>query len=124
MKSIMYISGILGGLLLVIRLIGTIAYFSFNDILLISGLVLIVLIFIPLSVIEKYRHNKKIKNIIQSYSDEPGKHISVSSDKSKTKGWSMNSSPFRKRKSGLTWGGGNIKGANATRGTRKSFLNK
>ncbi len=32
------------------------------------------------------------------------------------------SSPYRDRKSGLIWGGGNIKGANAQRGTRRSFL--
>ncbi len=30
----------------------------------------------------------------------------------------------RDRKSGLTWGGGNIKGSNATRGTKRKFLGK
>lgn len=30
----------------------------------------------------------------------------------------------RERKSGLTWGGGNIKGSNATRGTKRKFLGK
>jgi len=41
-----------------------------------------------------------------------------------TKGWGMNNSPFRKRKSGLTWGGGNIHASEASRKTRKSFLRK
>ncbi|MGB5393659.1 MAG: hypothetical protein WBN16_05385 [Lutimonas sp.] len=31
---------------------------------------------------------------------------------------------FRKQKSGLTWGGGNVHGANAKRGTKKGFLKK
>ncbi|MDX2432546.1 MAG: hypothetical protein QNK35_16525 [Bacteroides sp.] len=30
----------------------------------------------------------------------------------------------RERKSGLTWGGGNIKGSNASRGTKRKFLGK
>lgn len=31
---------------------------------------------------------------------------------------------FQKQKSGLTWGGGNVHGANAKRGTKKGFLKK
>ncbi len=118
MKSIIYISGILGGLLLMITLIGTITGFNYNAVFLISGLVLIILIFIPISAIAKYKHNKKIKSIIKSYSDKSSKHHSISSGKSKTKGWSMNNSPYRKRKSGLNWSGGNIHGSNMSRGTR------
>jgi hypothetical protein len=79
---------------------------------------LIILIFIPLSIFDKYKHNKKIKSIIKSYSDKPSKHNSISSGRSEIKGWSMNNSPFRKRKSGINWGGGNLHGANASRGTR------
>jgi len=122
MKSIIYISGVLGGLLLIIRLIGTIADFSLNNIFLISGLILIVLICIPLMIIDRYRYNKKIDRIIKTHKNKTSKTKSISPEKSKVKGWSMNSSPFRERKSGLTWGGGNIKGANATRGNRKQFL--
>jgi len=118
MRSIIYISGILGGLLLMISLIGAINDLNYNSLFLISGLVFIILIFIPLSAINKYKHNKKIKSIIKSYSDKPSKHSSISSGKSEIKGWSMNNSPYRKRKSGLNWGSGNVHGANASRGTR------
>lgn len=118
MRILIYTSGILGGLLLMISLIGTINDFSYNTAFLISGLALIILIFTPLSVINKYKHDKKIKSIIKSYSDKPSKHNSISSGKSEIKGWSMNNSPFRKRKSGINWGGGNVHGANASRGTR------
>lgn len=122
MRIIIYISGILGGLLLMISLIGTITNLTYNTLFFISGLGLIILIFIPLSLVDKYRHNKKIKSIIKSYSNIPSKHNSISSGKSEIKGWSMNNSPFRERRSGITWGGGNIKGANATRGKRKSLF--
>jgi len=122
MRIIIYISGILGGLLLLISLIGTITNLTYNTLFFISGLGLIILIFIPLSLVDKYRHNKKIKSIIKSYSDKPSQHNSISSGKSEIKGWSMNNSPFRERRSGVTWGGGNIKGANATRGKRKSIF--
>lgn len=118
MKIIAYISGILGGLLLMISLIGATINFDYTIVFLIFGLALIILLFIPLSVMERYKHNKKIKRIIQSYSDKPSEHNSIPSGKSELKGWSMNNSPYRKRKSGISWGGGNIHGSNASRGTR------
>lgn len=37
---------------------------------------------------------------------------------------SDNSFALRDKKAGLTWGGGNIKAANATRGTKRKFLGK
>jgi hypothetical protein len=122
MRSFIYISGILGGLLLAIRLMGTITNFTYNDEFLISGLALIVLIFIPLSIVSRYKQNKKIDKIIASYKGTNKETIQFEKGKSQTEGWGMNNSPFRERKSGLTWGGGNIKGANASRGTRRSFL--
>lgn len=122
MRSFIYISGILGGLLLAIGLIGTITNFTYNDVFLISGLALIVLIFIPLSTVSRYKQNKNIDKIIASYKGTNKETIQFEKGKSQTEGWGMNNSPFRERKSGLTWGGGNIKGANASRGTRRSFL--
>jgi hypothetical protein len=118
MRNLIYISGILGGLLLATRLIGSVTDFTYNNLFLFSGLALIILIFIPLVVVDKYRRKRKIDEIIKSYSDKPAAHNPIPSGKSEFKGWSMNNSPFRKRKSGVSWGGGNIKGANATRGKR------
>ena len=48
------------------------------------------------------------------------KNIEVSESKKKSTAYPS----FRKQKSGLTWGGGNVHGANAKRGQRKSFLKK
>ncbi|MDN3689338.1 hypothetical protein [Cyclobacterium jeungdonense] len=122
MKRIIYISGILGGLLLIIGLIGMIVPFPFNGLWLLAGVILLVLICIPLMMVDRYRYNKKIDHIIKKCKGQPSKIERLSTEKSKVKRWSMNNSPFRERKSGLTWGGGNVKGANATRGNRRKFL--
>ncbi|PLX22811.1 MAG: hypothetical protein C0599_05565 [Salinivirgaceae bacterium] len=122
MKAAIFISGIGGTLLIVLRIIGIMADFQFNDHFLYSGAILLLAIFLPLTIIEKYLHNKKIDRII--HENKGGKHNKeeIHTDNPKTKGWGMNNSPFRDRKSGLSWGGGNVKAANATRGKRKSFL--
>jgi hypothetical protein len=126
MRTLIYTTGIMGGLLLVFWLIGTLTKFPWNDWLMISGLILLGLICLPLSFIDRYRYNKKIDEIIKSYKAKDRKITTIKikgqDSKSTPKGWDMNTSPFRERKSGLTWGGGNIKGANATRGNRRSFL--
>jgi hypothetical protein len=122
MKIAIFISGISGALLIALRLIGIMAEFALNDLFFYSGVIMLLAIFLPLTIIEKYLHNKKLNNIIRE--NKGGKHSKeeIKKDNPKVKGWDMNNSPFRNRKSGLTWGGGNIKAANATRGTRKKFL--
>jgi len=125
MKAVLYISGITGTILLVFRLLGVFLHFPANDILLISGLILTGLIFLPCYIIDKYLQARKIENIIKNYEGrkkQPIKTTKGKEAKPKIKGWDMNNSPFRERKSGLTWGGGNIKGATAQRGTGRTFL--
>jgi hypothetical protein len=124
MKFLMYISGITGILFLAMRLLGTVMEFQENSIFLIFGLILLGLIFMPLFILDRYRHNRKINNIIKSYEGRERKMPGHPKPVQGPKGWSMNDSPFRERKSGLTWGGGNIRAAEATRGTRRSFLRK
>jgi len=124
MRRAIYISGILGMLLLMAGLIGAMFEFHLDKVFLVIGLVILLLVYLPLNLISKARYNKKIKKIITSYKGKERKKEAYKKGEKKTKGWGMNDSPFRDRKSGLTWGGGNIKGANATRGTRKRFLKK
>jgi hypothetical protein len=124
MKTVIYLSGIAGTLLLLVSIIGEMLESPLKNIFLILGLVLLLIIFLPLLIRERYLHNKKIDKIIDSYKGTVKGAISLEKGESEAKGWGMNNSPFRERKSGLTWGGGNIKGANATRGTRKSFLKR
>jgi beta-lactamase regulating signal transducer with metallopeptidase domain len=122
MKIAVYISGITGILFLVIGIIGIMLDLSLNKVFLILGLVGLLLIFITLIIIDKYRYNKKINSIIDSYKGKEKRTIHSEKRDSKSKKKGMNNPQIRERKSGLTWGGGNIHGANASRGTRKSFL--
>jgi hypothetical protein len=98
--------------------------FPFNDLLLTAAIISLGLICLPLAIIQRYRQNKKIDEIIHSYKNKnkqtatPGKN----KDGSIPKGWDMNTTPFRERKSGLTWGGGNLYGAKAKRGNRRSLF--
>jgi len=97
-------------------------FFEFTNSLLIS-LTIIIGVLVLLFLFERYFYNKKINKIIKSFKDSKKKEGIKPKDKNPTtKGWGMNDSPFRERKSGLSWGGGNIKGAGAKRGTRKTFL--
>lgn len=124
MKPLIYISGILGGLLLAIRLVGIIAVFPQNDLFLGLGLVLLGLVCLPLFVIDRHQHREKMKRII--YGDgqkRERKKVEVPhANKKGSNGWDMNNSPFRQRNSGLSWGGGNVHAANAKRNKRRGFL--
>ncbi len=122
MKTAIYLSGITGTLLLVFRIIGIMLDFPLNNVFLILGLVLLLIVFLPLLVIDRYLHNKEIDKIIDSYKETDKKVVSEKKGDSKAKGWVVNNSPYRERKSGLSWGGGNIKGSVASRGTRRPFL--
>ncbi len=122
MKIAIYLSGIAGSLLLLIRTIGIVMEFPLNKLFLILGLILLALVYLPLIIIDKYLHNKKIDRIIDSFKGLDNKTVHKEKGDLKNKNRGMNNSPYRERKSGLTWGGGNIHGANASRGKRKSFL--
>ena len=122
MNKAIYISGIAGTLLLVIGTLGIFLQFAENNIIFIAGLVFVFLIFVPLLLIRKKQHNNKIDGIIEAYRKKPKADVSANEIKTSNKGWNMNNSPYRKRKSGLTWGGGNISAAEAKRGSRRSFL--
>jgi energy-coupling factor transporter transmembrane protein EcfT len=124
MKAAIYLSGIIGTLLLVFRIIGIMLEFPLNNVFLILGSVLLLIVFLPLIIIERYLQNKKIDKIIVSYKETNKETVPLEKGDSEAKGWGMNNSPFRERKSGLIWGGGNIKGANAKRETRRNFLKR
>lgn len=124
MKLLLYISGILGCGTMVFWVIGTAVDFSHNQVLLIIGLSLLGIIYLPALLYTRYMHRKKIRSIIEDYKGKGKDERKVDNTESEMKGWSMNDSPFRSRKSGLSWGGGNVHAANADRGTRRSFLKR
>ena len=124
MRILIYLSGITGSMLILIRILGIFFDFSWNDIILISGIILLGAICIPLTIIRIIRENRKINRIIESYKGKEKEKKKSHLEKGETpaKGWGMNDSPYRDRKSGLRWEGGNIKGVTAKRGSRRSFL--
>ncbi len=122
MKKLIIISGVTGTILLIFRLIGTITDFALNDVLLWCGLFLLLIVFFPLVLVERYKQNKKLDDIIDSYSCKKPQHERIPKGNSVTSGWGMNNSPFRDRKGSASWGGGNIKASNVSRSKRKSFL--
>ncbi|MGC9343192.1 MAG: hypothetical protein ACP5E3_10855 [Bacteroidales bacterium] len=123
MKTLIYISGISGIVLIVLRIIGIYSPVFESNVILYTGLALLVFIFIPLLIFENHKQKKKIDEIINNHKPKVNQG-ELSKNKIKTgKGWSMNNSPFRERRSGLNWGGGNIHAAGAKRGSRRSFLN-
>jgi len=122
-RIIIYFSGFTGFLLISIYLIGLVADNSYNQIVLISGLILLLLICIPMIYFERLRQNRKIDEIIHQNKKSAKEKIGYSSETGKNvKGWSMNNSPYRERKSGASWSGGNIHGAIPKRQSRKGLF--
>lgn len=101
------------------------------------GVLLFVVVLLPVLLVRDYREKRKLKRIIESHRMKkeleanskpyPGSEpdaLSKQNDQTVPEGWGMNNSPFRNRKSGLSWGGGNIKASEAKRGTKRKFLRR
>jgi len=120
MRILITTAAILGGLLLVAGLIGLVAGFEYTSLFLITAAALLIVVMGPMLAIYRYRQNKRMDEILQNYKGK--EHQTIGSSKEAGQGWNMNSSPFRERKSGLSWEGGNIKASGAKRGSRRKFL--
>jgi len=126
--GIIYVSGITGGILLIFRAIGIIAEFSANAFLFYTGLFLLFVVCIPTYLYDKHLRDEEIKQIIASYKGKKKEPLQIKKGAPNSQGeieeWGINNPPFRDHHSGLTWGGGNIHAANASRGTRRTFLKR
>ena len=87
--------------------------------LLIAAICIVILILTVKFFIDFFE-KRKVDKILQNYESNKKE----SSEKEVSKKDFKKTIPFsnRKRKQGLTWGGGNIKGSIPTRGDRKKFL--
>lgn len=96
--------------------------FPLNDIFLLTGIILTVVIFIPFYSIDRYFRKRKIKRIIQAFNDHEIKEEQITDRKVETIGLGMNDSVFRTRKAALTSSGGNVHAENAAREPRKVLI--
>ena len=118
MRNAIYFSAILGFLLLIIGFIGLFIGFSHAKLFLFFGTGLLFLLTLPLYISERRRYKKKKADILKKYQ---GRNEFKEVKKRKNK-HTTDYPSFRKQKSGLTWGGGNIHGSTAKRGSKRGFL--
>lgn len=117
---ISYISGVTAMILFVVRFLGIFLDFPGNDFFLYAAIILLVLVCIPSYFISRYRNERNLEDPLNPLGDET--NSKPAKDASGKSSWGVNKSPFRQRKSGLTWGGGNVHASNAKRGKRRGFL--
>jgi hypothetical protein len=84
-------------------------------IIILVGLSLVV--FFTMNVLEHREERRK-----RAERESPEKHINKALNRDQKR--SDTSFALKDRKSGLTWGGGNIKASEATRGTKRKFLGR
>ena len=108
----------LGFVFLVLDFNGFVIGESHDDLFLYLGLGILLLVTLPLHFLERYNYNKRKESIIKTYKTKKGPKKVTGNNK----GSKVNYPSFRKQKSGLTWGGGNIHGSSAKRGAKRGFL--
>ena len=118
MRNSIYFSAILGLAFLAIRFIGLFIEVSNSNLYLFIGTGIILLVTWPLYLIERFRYKRKKASILKKYQ---GKHL-TKNPKDLKKKHNPDYPSFRQQKSGLSWGGGNIHGSNAKRGSKRGFL--
>jgi len=121
MKNYIYISGVVSAFFFLgwigAFLLGYPRHFYF----LIAGISVFTLIFLPLLLKKRKTHRERMEEIINNYQSGEKKSPENTIQSNRPEGWNMNTSPFRSRKTGVSWGGGNIHAAEAKRGRRRSF---
>ena len=122
MKKAIYISALLGAFLVFISYIGIKLELNFIHWMLPLGIGLLLIVALPLFIIDYFDRSKKMnkdKNYRSLDKKVDHSHASTQTKKKSIEGYPT----FSQRKSGLEWGGGNIHGSSAKRGSKKKFLN-
>jgi len=119
MKKAISISAYLGAFLLIMSYIGIKFELNFMHWSLPLGIGLLLIVAFPLFIIDYFDRAKKSKKGMIKYPlDKKVDHSDVSKKNKSIEGYPS----FSERKRGLKWGGGNIHGSIAKRGTKKKFL--
>ncbi len=124
MKVSFYFSIILGIAFLTIRFIGLFLDLAYNDWYLALGLFFLFAVGLPIYLMDSYRYRQKKKRIIQKYQIKNSKKKTFRQEAKSSNAKTNDYPSFRNQNQGLKWGGGNIHGAGATRGAKRSFLKK
>ncbi|MDN3643871.1 hypothetical protein QWY87_14225 [Lutimonas halocynthiae] len=121
MKKAIYISAYLGAFLVIISYIGLKFELNFIHWSLPLGIGLLSIVALPLFIVDYFDRKKKLNK--QKNYQSHDKEFAHSDASKQTKKNSVESYPtFSQRKSGLKWGGGNIHGSTAKRGSKRGFL--
>jgi len=123
MKVSFYFSLILGIAFLTLRFIGLFLDLTYN-LFLALGLFLLLGVSLPLHLYERYRYRQKMNEIIRDHQIKGSKAKSSEKKPESSEKKIQEYPSFRNQKQGLNWGGGNIHGSAATRGSKRSFLKK
>lgn len=118
MKNVAYLSFVLAVVLLVISFVGSFIELDNTNLFLYGGIGTLLLVSMPCFILERYAYNKTKNEILKEFKNDHKSHDAATTKKSKN----LNYPSFRKQKSGLTWGGGNIHASSAKRGSKKGFL--
>ena len=129
MRLLLYSSIILGITFLTLRFIGLFLDLTNNDLFLALGLGLLLVVALPLYLMMKRQYQEKVEDILKEYEgdkkrDSTASATQKSTSKENDKKKDVDYPSFRSQKQGLKWGGGNIHGSTATRGSKRGFLKK
>ena len=124
MKVSIYLSIILGITFLTLRFIGLFLDLKYNSLYLALGLFFLLGLGLPLFLIDRRRYRQKVKKIIHKYAEKQPRPMGPDKKAGSSKSNVLEYPSFRDQKQGLKWGGGNIHGASATRGAKRSFMKK
>ena len=124
MKVSIYFSVILGITFLTLRFIGLFLDLTYNKLFLTLGLILLIGVSLPLYLFERYKYRQKMNEIIRDHQMKNSKAKSSKRNSKPSKEKIREYPSFRDQKQGLKWGGGNIHGAKASRGSKRGFLKK
>ena len=121
MKKAIYIAAFLGAFFILISYIGIKLQLNYIHWSLPFGIGLLLIVALPLFIIDYVDRSKKMKkDRNRQHLDKrfSAGHASKESKKKSIEGYPT----FSQRKSGLEWGGGNIHGSSAKRGSKRGFL--
>lgn len=124
MKSFKYLSAFSGSILLVYWLMSVILDYYVSIWFFIAGITLLGLVFLPLAMLDSHRREIRFDTRRKKDAGKIQHRDSSSTEKPRKARKGQGVTQSRERSSGLRWEGGSVYGANAKRGSKRSFLGR